>query len=212
MPDKSHLEAIHDIRSMMEKSSRFISLSGLSGISAGIIALLGALFISWYFQMPLHKDYPTLYDRILQGGRWDIDPIILTLGTACLIAILAVLAGIFFTTRKAKQNGLKIWDNKTKQLLTATFLPLLIGGLFCLILLDKGYFILVPPATLIFYGLACINASKFTYKDLKFLGISECILGLLATWFSGHGFLFWTIGFGLLHIIYGAIMYYKYER
>ena len=38
-----HLETLQDIKKIMERSSRFLSLSGLSGIAAGICALAGSV-------------------------------------------------------------------------------------------------------------------------------------------------------------------------
>jgi hypothetical protein len=44
------------------------------------------------------------------------------------------------------------------------------------------------------------------------LGICEIGLGLIASIYMGYGLLFWAVGFGVLHIIYGIVMYMKYER
>ena len=65
---------------------------------------------------------------------------------------------------------------------------------------------------LIFYGLALINSSKYTFFEIRYLGIAEIVLGLIASVFVSSGLILWAAGFGLLHIIYGIIMYYKYER
>jgi hypothetical protein len=65
---------------------------------------------------------------------------------------------------------------------------------------------------LIFYGLALINASKYTYNDIRYLGISELLIGLCSTLFLGYGLFFWAAGFGLAHIVYGALMYFKYDK
>lgn len=48
--NENYIDDLKEIRSMMEKSSRFISLSGLSGVSAGIVALAGAVMAWWYIQ------------------------------------------------------------------------------------------------------------------------------------------------------------------
>ena len=44
MNEQQPLEELQHIKRMMERSSRFISLSGLSGIAAGICAIAGAWF------------------------------------------------------------------------------------------------------------------------------------------------------------------------
>ncbi|MGE5429024.1 MAG: hypothetical protein ACM3O8_14110, partial [Methylococcaceae bacterium] len=67
-------------------------------------------------------------------------------------------------------------------------------------------------AMLIFYGLALVNAGKFTLSEVHYLGITEIVLGLMAAVFINWGLLFWALGFGVMHIVYGMMMYYKYER
>ena len=134
------------------------------------------------------------------------------IGVAIGVLILALGTGIFFTTRKAKKHGLKIWDSTSKRLLINLLIPLATGGIICLILLDKHYYALVAPATLVFYGLSLVNASHHTYRDIRYLGLTQIVLGLVAFMYIGYGLLFWAIGFGVLHILYGTLMYFKYER
>ena len=126
------------------------------------------------------------------------------------VSYTSIGVGIFLSTRKAKKNNQKIWDLQTKRLLINLLIPLITGGIFCLILLFNGYVGIIAPLTLIFYGLALVNASKYTLKEVRSLGIAEIILGLIATYFIGYGLLFWSVGFGLLHIIYGIIMKTRY--
>jgi uncharacterized membrane protein HdeD (DUF308 family) len=71
---------------------------------------------------------------------------------------------------------------------------------------------LAPSATLVFYGLALINASKYTVRDVFYLGICEIVLGVLSMFLTGFTLLFWALGFGILHILYGTIMYFKYDK
>jgi len=205
------LEALTEIRSMMERSSRFISLSGLSGVSAGIFALIGAAVAYYHFHLGINNS--ALYDYVAssdENSRFDFYVFCFTLGGLVLIASLA--SGIFFTVRKAKRKGQGIWDSTAKRVLINLFIPLAAGGLFCLELLYYRLVGLVPPATLIFYGLALINASKYTLHDIRFLGICEVILGLISSLFLEYALLFWSLGFGVLHIIYGIVMYVKYEK
>lgn len=205
---KQQLDAI---RELMEKSSRFISLSGLSGISAGVIALLGALFAFFYLEFDVR--YYNI-ERYFGDKLYKIFPsdIFLLLVVAFVILILAVGSAILFTTRRAKQKGLKVWTQTTRNMIYSLLVPLMTGGIFCSILLFHKLIFLIAPATLIFYGLALLNASKYTLPEIQWLGISEIILGLLASILVGYGLIFWIVGFGVLHIVYGTIMYNKYER
>ena len=202
---------LDEIRNLMEKSSRFISLSGLSGVSAGIIALLGALFAFFYLEFDVR--YLNV-DRYFNEKLFRVFPkdMYLLILVAIVILILAVGSAIFFTVRRAKRKNLKVWTPTTQKMLYNLAIPLIAGGIFCAILLWYSLIFLVAPATLLFYGLALLNASKFTLPEIQGLGISEIVLGLIGSVFVGYGLIFWIIGFGVLHILYGAIMYYRYER
>lgn len=202
---KEHLQAITEIRSMMERSSRFISLSGLSGIFSGIFALAGA-YAAWCKLDSLGVNY-----RALNGENF-MDTVIYLFVDACIVLALSLAVGTLLTIRNSRKKGLKIWDGTAKRLLINLMIPLATGGLFCLVLLSHGLVGMVAPATLIFYGLALINASKYTFNDIRYLGCFEIALGLLASMYIGYGLYFWAVGFGVLHIVYGAVMYFKYER
>lgn len=203
--EKEHLQALSEIRSMMERSSRFISLSGLSGIFSGIFALIGA-YVAYLKLNSLNESYRTLSD----DSFWSV--IIYLIIDAAIVLVISLTIGTLLTVRNSKKKGVKIWDKTSKRLLINLMIPLVTGGLFCLVMLYHGIVGFVAPATLIFYGLALINASKYTYNDIRYLGVCEILLGLAASINLGYGLYFWAAGFGLLHIIYGAVMYFKYER
>jgi hypothetical protein len=202
---KEHLQALSDIRSMMERSSRFISLSGLSGVFAGVFALIGA-----YMGYDKLREFDYSYRTVNNDDIQDTIIYFVTIAAGVLIASVSV--GVLLTVRNSRKKGIKIWDSTAKRLLINLMIPLATGGIFCMILLYQGHLWLVAPATLVFYGLSLINASKYTLNDIRYLGVCEIILGLLAAIFIGYGLFFWAAGFGLLHIIYGAAMYFKYER
>lgn len=203
---KDYLEDISEIRHIMERSSNFISLSGLSGIMAGIYALIGS-FIS----------YRIVYlERSLFGVREvyvnESATIIKLAVVASLVFILALSTGIWLTAKKNKRKSFSFSDEGFINLITNLSIPLISGGLFILILVNRGYYGIVAPSFLIFYGLSLINGSKYTLKDIRLLGIIEVVLGLICALLPGYGLIFWAIGFGVMHILYGSMMYYKYER
>lgn len=212
MEDKNEqLKNLAEIRSLMERSSRFISLSGLSGISSGIIALLGAAIVFIYLGYDLRYTDWEAYTNLL--ATRDIGEMTRVLFiVAVIVLVLALSVGIYFTTRKALKNNLPIWDKTTQRLLFHVFVPLITGGIFCMILLYYGIYYLIAPTTLIFYGLALLNGSKYTLTDVQYLGISQLVLGIISAILPGYGLIFWAIGFGVLHIIYGWRMYAKYEK
>ncbi|HHM20782.1 MAG TPA: hypothetical protein ENJ20_02055 [Bacteroidetes bacterium] len=209
---KEHLETLAEIRSLMERSSRFLSLSGLSGVAAGVWALLGAAAVYVYLDIPLFSDKGTHYYEILRNGRWDIPYQTFFLIDAALVLTLAVASALFFTIRKAKKNGWKIWDAMARRMVANLAIPLAAGGIFCFALYKNGVFGLVAPATLIFYGLALVNAGKYTLNDIRNLGLIEILLGIIGLFYQGYGLELWAIGFGIFHILYGLIMYNKYDH
>ncbi len=202
------IQSIESIKNMMERSSKFLSLSGLSGIFAGVFALLGAAaayrILNWGNRR--FVDYGSIrYSPVDNFRLW-------LLLDGVLILVLSVSVAYYFTRKKSKRLGLKMWDSVAKRMFVNFITPLLTGGIFTLIIILKYDLIyLIAPLTLIFYGLALISASKYSFDELRWLGFSEVILGLIATYFIGYGLLFWSIGFGVLHIIYGIVLFKKHE-
>ncbi len=207
-----HLQELAYIRSMMENSSRFISLSGLSGVAAGIVALIGASVVYLYLGISPFSTKKWYHTENLNYEKWGMDSSTFFVLVMAAVLGLAIVVGYFFSHRKAKKAGQKLLTKASLKLLNNFLIPLISGGIFCLILIRHGHFGLVAPAMLIFYGLALINGSKYTLEDIRYLGIAELFLGLLSAWFLGYGLLFWSIGFGVLHIIYGLRMYFKYDK
>lgn len=207
MEPKKYLDDITEIKNMMDRSSRFLSLSGLSGILAGVYALVGAWFANSiiYAQEKPSKD---AYKRIVLTESNMITLFLI----AVAIIVLAVATAMLLSYMKAKRTNEKIWNITSKRLLINFMIPLTTGGFFILFLIEKEIYSFTAPLTLVFYGLACVNASKYTLGDLRHLGICLIILGLLSVYFLGFGLLFWALGFGVCHILYGSIMYYKYDR
>jgi hypothetical protein len=209
--DQEQLQHLSEIRNLMERSSKFLSLSGLSGISAGLIALLGAAIAFLHPGYDIHGFDSSRYftDRLFVPVQKDT---LFLVADALVILFLAIASGIYFTTRKARRSKIQVWNSTSKRLVVNLLIPLAAGGIFCLALLYYGLFFLVAPTTLIFYGLALVHASKYTLEDVRILGLSEIVTGLVASFFVGYGLFFWAFGFGLLHVLYGTIMYFKYER
>lgn len=204
MDEQKYIDDLKDIKDIMNRSSRFISLSGLSGVIAGIIALVGAY--AAYSTVYSNQDYFNLRKALI-----TTESLTNLLIIAFTTLSLAILGGFYFTYKKAQKNNQKIWDHQSKRMLSNLMIPLVTGGILCAILLFKGYIGILAPLTLIFYGMALVNASKYTLTEIRSLGIVEILLGLVGTYFIGYGLVFWAIGFGLLHIIYGTAMHLKYK-
>ena len=204
------LEEIREIRTIMERSSRFQALSGIAGVVVGFIAIAGTVIA--YAALGLSFDQvPYETPGQDQYSSMQLNEAFLLLD-ALVILVLSASTGILFAVRNARRKGLPVWDNAAKRLLINFAIPLVAGGIYCTILMYQGQIALIAPTTLIFYGMALLNGSKYSIDDIRYLGIIEIIIGLLAAVFIGHGLIFWALGFGLVHIIYGTRFYFKYEK
>ena len=202
---KEYEKDLASIRHMMERSSKFISLSGLAGVLAGIYALGGATAAYFLVHYPISPLHFRIYSVNEPGTLFKL------IGIATLVLAASLATGLWLTRKKAQQHGLNLWSPASRKLLFNISIPLVAGGVFILIMLYTGHFGLAAPASLIFYGLALVQGSPNTVDEIRYLGFSEIVLGLTSAIFPGYGLIFWAIGFGILHIVYGAIMYNKYD-
>jgi hypothetical protein len=212
---QEQLDDLKQIRSLMEKSSKFIGLSGLSGVSAGVCAIIGAAITYNYLGIrPFEYEHASnlYFEKARDADKWGLNYQAFFIGMATIIVIVAISLGIYFTTRHAKKKGQSIWDATARRLLLSLAVPLGAGGIICLAFLYHGSIEYMAPCTLVFYGLALINGSKFTFPEVYYLGIIEIVLGIVAMFLLAYGLEFWVLGFGILHIIYGTMMYSKYEK
>lgn len=195
-----------EIKAMMERSTRFLSLSGLSGVLAGIYALIGAGMVAYW----LYGAETSLFEGLEILSTREI--LNRTLVTATIVLALALVTAYILSQKKSQKSASKFWTASSRRFLSTLFIPVISGGLFSFALLHEGFFHLIPAATLVFYGLGLINASQFTLNEIKNLGYGQLILGLIAAFHPAWGLICWALGFGVLHVIYGSMMYYKYER
>lgn len=199
-------QELAEIKSMMERSTRFLSLNGLSGILAGTYALIAAGMAYGWIYYP-NIPFGTDINAINQG-----DILKKLLATAAVVLLLSIGTAWVMSQNKSRKKAHIFWSPASRRFMLALFIPVLVGGIFCLALISRGYLAVAAPATLIFYGLGLLNASNFTLNDIKYLGYCQLVLGIISAFFPGYGLMLWAIGFGVLHIIYGAMMYYKYDR
>ncbi len=206
---QNYYDDLKTIKKIMEESSRFLSLSGLSGLFAGLTALTGgAIAYTVFLKSNIFNNGE--FFRNLSPGELGILKLQL-FSDALIVLILAIGISFFFSYRKSVRHGLKIWTPVSRRLLSSLLVPLVTGGILISIIYFNGQWQLIIPSMLIFYGLALVNACKFTYNELFYMGIIEICTGLAAAVFPEYGILFWCFGFGILHICYGVFMYRKYE-
>lgn len=215
--NQDHQQDLQHIKQMMERSSRFISLSGLSGIAAGVCALVGAYFARNVIISSKGKELieldNNLYDTLQSGKISLVDFMGNRLLHIALITFIAALSlSIVFTYLRSKKTNTPVWGSTSKRLFINVMIPMVAGGIYLLKLIENGTYGLIAPGCLLFYGLALVNASKYTLGEVRYLGYLQILLGLANLWYIGYGLYFWAIGFGILHIIYGVYMWNKYER
>ena len=206
------VQALEEIKQLMDRSSRFVSLSGWSGIAAGICALaaawLAAKKINQYGISENEYETKTSYTR--DGDLLQLDRELLILAIITFIA--ALFFAILFTWLRSRKTGVPIWGFTARKVMINVAVPMIVGGLLIWRITDFGLYGLVAPACLIFYGLALINGSKYTLSEVRYLGYLQLLLGVINLWAIGYGLYFWAAGFGVLHILYGIVMWNKYER
>jgi hypothetical protein len=201
----------------MERSSRFISLSGWSGVAAGLCALVGAgLAVGRmaHYKALRYTDIPSdsrlEFHRYRYSGESGLAIDLLYIAIGVFIAAFAL--AFLFTYIRSRKNNLPIWDQTARRLMWSTVVPLVVGGIVTLNLFEYGYYLHIAPLCLIFYGLALLNGSKYTLGEIKYLGYGQIALGLINLWEPGYGLIFWALGFGVLHIVYGVVMWWRHER
>ena len=204
------LAAISEMRDMMQRSSKFLSLSGLAGILVGCVALVGVGVTYYLLEMPFDSTGYLMYlGKALEVHETTLKNIIFI---NVSVLILSLMIGSLMAIRNAKRKGLSVVDNTTKRLVINMFIPLLVGGIFIVALLMQQSLSFILPSMLIFYGMALLNASKYSIEDIRYLGLIEMFLGLSAMFFLDQALIIWGLGFGILHMIYGVILYNKYEK
>ena len=201
--EQDYIRDLTEIRSMMERSSKFLSLSGWAGVMAGIYALAGVFFASNF----LHFDAA----EIQAPGIRTYD-LLQVISVAVVVLALALGTAILLSGRNAASKGERSWNATSRRLLSYTSVPLIAGGILSLIFISKGLIVFVPALTMLFYGLALYIAGNFTFGEIRYLGILQVILGLFAAAFPGNGIWLWAAGFGVLHIVYGIYIHYKYQQ
>lgn len=203
---RDYIRDITEMRSMMERSSKFLSLSGLASVMAGVYALAGAVIA--YKVLHFNPD-GIVFKRPSVSTHYTLVSVV---WLALVVLALAIGTAIFLSGKKASRRREKFWNATSRRLMINMAVPLVAGGLLLLILLAKGLVGLVAPFSLLFYGLAMYNASKFTYEEVRSLGLIQIGLGLIGSYFTEYGLLVWALGFGIVHIVYGLYLHYRYER
>lgn len=210
---EASIHALQDIRSMMAKSARFISLSGWSGIWAGMMALIGSWIARvWLTELKMEHVQYAVTDTSANGNHVYIETVLKFVFLAAGVFVSALAGAYFFTLRKTRADGVQLWNTASKRMLIEMAIPLVTGGVFALHFLYTMHAAYIAPICLAFYGLSLISGSKYTLSDIRYLGMYMLVLAFVSLFYIGNGLLFWALGFGVLHIVYGIAMWSKYEK
>lgn len=202
--ENASLQELRHIKQMMERSARFSTLSGFSGIAAGLCSLLGA-WLAYNYMRSLSEDS---YSRTFVTDKSVMHILLIAIGTFAAAAVSAYL----FIYMRCRRLKIPVFSLSARRVVYNMTIPIVIGALFILRLITQGDFEMLAPASLLFYGLALINASKYTLNEVRQLGFAELAIGLINLLFLGYGVIFWAVGFGIMHIIWGALIWWRYER
>ena len=181
----------------MEQGKSYFSLKSLSGILIGIYGLATVYLI----------------DKLTSGEGSGIEmvsqlPILFLQIGITAIAVVFIIISLFTlwirAKRRAKSEGKKLWNTSNKKIRLQTLITLLVLIVVIIVIANQGYYSLVTPISLFFYGLFLLNLSRFSSKGLVFLSIGEVLLGVAAYMIYDKEIFFLALGFGLLPIIYGA--------
>jgi hypothetical protein len=199
------------MRNLMERTTRYLSLSGLAGVLVGLIAMAG--IVSLYLAMDIPIGQPVSFNEFIRSGGEAAEALTgRIVRMAAIVLLLSILAEGVLGYRKARKLGLPLWDATARRMFTALAIPVAGGGIYCLSLIQGGNPDGLASASLIFYGLGLLNAGKYAVPDVGRLGLAVFATGLVAAFFPAWGLVFWGIGFGILHIVYGISIHFKYER
>jgi hypothetical protein len=205
------VQALEEIKQMMDRGSRFVSLSGWSGIAAGICALVAAWLAGKKFkQYGIHESDYLKTNYTIDGNFLQFQRDLLILALITFVA--AFFFAFLFTWLRSRKTGAPVWGFTARKVIINVAVPMIIGALFIWRMADLDVYGLIVPACLLFYGLALINGSKYTVSEVRYLGYLQIVLGVISLWVMDHGLYFWAAGFGVLHILYGIMMWNKYER
>jgi hypothetical protein len=193
-PTPIHAHAIDNlryIRETMERAGSFTAVPGWGGVAMGVTAVAASFIAAW------------------QGstGRW--------LATWLIEGVLAVSLGMLAMWRKAAKAGLPMWSAPARKFVFSFVPPLLVGAALTIVLWRAGAVTAIPGVWLMLYGTGVITGGAFSVPIVPVMGACFLIEGALAVFSPPAWSVPWNnvllgLGFGGLHILFGAIIARRY--
>lgn len=175
------------IRSTMEGSSRFTDVSGIGMLLIGVSAVLATLVAA---------ARPSELAAVLV---WEAE------------AVVAITIGLLASLHKARDRWQRLLAAPARKFVLGLAPPLAAGGVLTIALQREGLLDLLPGMWLVVYGAAIAAAGAFSVRILPVLGFSFMAVGSVA-FLAPAAWTGWLLGlgFGGLHIVFGAIIARRY--
>jgi hypothetical protein len=186
--------ALHDramdnlryIRETMERATAFTGISGWGGIAIGTTALMASFIAAL---QPSFKAWLAIW--IAEG----------------LISLL--IAG-WSMDRKARAAQMPLVSGPGRKAVFSLSPPMIAGGLLTIVLVRAGLTNAIPGVWLLLYGTGVITGGMYSVPVVPIMGICFMGLGALALFAPAFANWFMAVGFGGLHLVFGAIIVRKY--
>ena len=187
--------ALHDramdnlrfIRETMERSTSFTAVSGVAGMIMGAVAMVAAVVAST-------RRTPEAW-----------------LLTWLIAALVAGLAALWAMIRKARASGVSLLSGPGSKFALFFTPPIVVGALLTAALVRVDLLSVLPGAWLLLYGTAVVSGGAFSVRIVPMMGVGFMLVGALALFAPpAWGDEFMAVGFGVLHIVFGLVIWRKH--
>ena len=189
-PLAMHSHAIDNlryIRETMERAGSFTAVPGWGGVTMGITAVAAAVVAGWQ----------------ISPDRW--------LATWLMEGAVAIAIGVIAMQQKARAAGLEMWSAPARKFVFSFVPPMFAGAVLTFALWRAGLMHLIPGTWLLLYGTGVITGGAFSVRVVPIMGGGFLALGAAALVSPAALSNLWLgLGFGGLHIVFGAMIARKY--
>ena len=179
-------ENLKMIRNLMERSTQYSTFSGLSGVFAGLVSIVGCL--------------------VTQAmGKVDDRPIEFIV-TWAIVILVAVGADYLLTKRRAAEVGKRVLSRLGRQMVIAAIPGLGSGSLLTFYFMQHKMLANIFPVWMLAYGIAVCATGLFSQREVSALGAAFLVAGAFSLLLPVSGLLMMAITFGGFHIVYALVM------
>lgn len=196
MDRREAAQRLEEIRKLMARAGEYRHLSGWAAIVNGLLVFAGCALSKWGVQVSFYRTT----DPLKLGLVWGA------------VAVLGLAIDVIFTVALARRRGEPAWSPSARQLV-AGLLPGLYAGAVVTVYLamDEAYDAL-PGAWMVCYGTALMGASLTAPWAVRYFGLAILLFGGVAlTLLRNYAMWSMGLGFGVLHLIFGAYVLWRYR-